>query len=259
MKPYDFDGEKYKKASRHQKEWGKNLISQLHLKGDEVVLDLGCGDGILSEQISQLVPNGKVIGIDASNGMLQTAKKLERDNLSFIQMDINNMDFSNEFDIIFSNAALHWVLNHSLLLDHSFRALKQGGSIHWNFAGNGTCATFCDVMHIEMKNPQYASYFLDFTWPWFMPSKKQYEALIEPVGFSEINIVEENKDRYFSNANEMIGWINQPCIVPFIKCLPDEVKETFRQDVIQLMIERTKQKDETCFETFRRINVTAIK
>lgn len=138
MAAYEFDGEKYKQASKHQKEWGNNLISQLHLCGAETVLDLGCGDGVLSRQIAQLVPKGKVIGIDASYGMLQTAKKLECDNLSFMQIDINDMDFSNEFDIIFSNAALHWVLNHSLLLNRSFCALKQGGSIHWNFAGDGT-------------------------------------------------------------------------------------------------------------------------
>ena len=75
MEVYEFDGEKYKQASKHQKEWGNNLISQLHLCGNEVVLDLGCGDGVLSEQIAQLVPQGKVIGIDASYGMLQTAKK----------------------------------------------------------------------------------------------------------------------------------------------------------------------------------------
>lgn len=259
MSAYEFDGEKYKQASRHQKEWGNNLICQLHLHGDEAVLDLGCGDGILSEQISRLVPNGRVVGIDASNGMLQTAKKLEKDNLSFIQMDINDMNFSNEFDIIFSNAALHWVLNHSLLLNNSFHALKKGGSIHWNFAGDGTCTTFYDVVRTKMRNPQYASYFQDFTWPWFMPSKNQYKALIDSVGFSEVEIVEENKDRYFSDADEMIRWIDQPSIVPFIKYIPNDRKEAFRQDVIQSMIERTKQTDGTCFETFRRINVTAVK
>lgn len=66
-------------------------------------------------------------------------------------MEKNKMDFSNEFDIIFSNAALHWVLDHSLLLNRSFNALKQGGSIHWNFAGDGTCEAFYDVVRMKMK------------------------------------------------------------------------------------------------------------
>lgn len=259
MAAYEFDGEKYKQASKHQKEWGNHLISQLHLNGTETVLDLGCGDGALSEQIAQLVPKGRVLGIDASYGMLQTAKKLECDNLSFIQMDINNMKFSNEFDIIFSNAALHWVLDHSSLLKRSFCALKQGGSIHWNFAGYGTCSAFYDVVHTKMKYKQYAHYFNDFIWPWFMPSKEQYKDLIEPIGFSKIEIVEESKDRYFSDADEMIKWIDQPSIVPFITCIPDNMKDSFRKEVIQLMLEKTTQKDGTCFETFRRINVTAIK
>ena len=70
---------------------------------------------------------------------------------------------------------------------------------------------------------------------------------------------EENKDRYFSNADEMIRWIDQPSIVPFIERVPDEKKESFRKEVIQLMVEKTEQKDGRCFETFRRINVTAVK
>lgn len=259
MAAYEFDGEKYKKASRHQKEWGNGLISQLHLKGDETVLDLGCGDGVLSGQIAQLVPNGKVIGIDASSGMLETAQKLQKDNLSFLQMDINELDFSDTFDVIFSNAALHWILDHPLLLKHSFRALKKGGRIHWNFAGAGTCVAFCDVVRAKIKEPKYAPYFQDFIWPWFMTSKENYQALMKPVGFSEMEILEKNKDRYFSDADELIGWIDQPSIVPFLVKLPEEKKEAFRQDVIQSMIERTKQPDGTCFETFRRLNITAVK
>ena len=107
MKTYEFDGEKYKSASSHQKEWGKNLISTISLQGNESILDLGCGDGYLTEQISLLVPDGNVLGIDASVGMIKTAKKICQDNLDFVHMDINDLHFSDEFDIIFSNAALH--------------------------------------------------------------------------------------------------------------------------------------------------------
>ena len=76
MATYEFSGEKYKKASRHQKEWGESLISKLKLGGDERILDLGCGDGALTEHLASLVPRGCVIGIDASEGMIETAKKL---------------------------------------------------------------------------------------------------------------------------------------------------------------------------------------
>ena len=116
----EFDGEKYKQSSKHQKEWGNRLISELKIKGNEAILDLGCGDGVLTEELSMLVPHGKVIGIDASIGMINTAKKLERDNLIFICMDINDMDFVNQFDLVFSNVFLSgWdvVLNLNILIN----------------------------------------------------------------------------------------------------------------------------------------------
>ena len=107
MHTFEFDGEKYKKASKHQKEWGNSLIGELTLKGHETILDLGCGDGRLTEQLAQLVPNGSVLGIDGSSGMIETAKQRSRDNLVFTQMDINRIHFHNEFNVIFKcNASL---------------------------------------------------------------------------------------------------------------------------------------------------------
>ncbi len=125
----EFDGKKYKLASKHQKEWGKELISELSFKGNETVLDLGCGDGILTEQLSFLVPYGKALGIDASINMIETAKMLCKNNLDFIHMNINEINFENEFDFIFSNAALHWVKDHKQLLKNIYRALKTHGII----------------------------------------------------------------------------------------------------------------------------------
>jgi len=258
MNNFEFDGEKYKQASKHQKEWGNRLISELELNGNEIILDLGCGDGVLTEHLSTLVPNGKVIGIDASVSMIQSAKKCVKDNLVFICMDINDMDFSNDFDVIFSNAALHWVKNHEKLLKTTLTALKPNGIIRWNFAGDGNCSNFFDIVKSVMNENVYKEYFIHFEWPWYMPSKEEYEKLIAKAGFSNVHIAHENADRYFVDCDEMVRWIDQPSIVPFIKCLPDGQKENFRNAVIDRMIERTKQPDGRCFETFRRINVKAI-
>lgn len=107
MENFEFDGRKYKQASTHQKEWGTRIISELHLAGEETILDLGCGDGVLTKQLADRVPRGKVLGIDASVEMIETAKELEGVNLSFLCLDIVEMAFDSDFDLIFSNAALH--------------------------------------------------------------------------------------------------------------------------------------------------------
>lgn len=92
-----------------------------------------------------------------------------------------------------------------------------------------------------------------------MPTPNEYTQIVADSGFSQYSIVEVNRDRFFSSADEMIKWIDQPSIVPFISIIPDEMKAEFRDDVIKAMLERTLQPDGTCFETFRRIHVKAIK
>ena len=257
MGTFEFDGEKYKKASEHQKEWGNDLIAQMRLRGDETILDLGCGDGVLTERLAQSVPGGAVLGVDASRGMIETARRIERENLRFIQMDINDLDFEEQFDIIYSNAALHWVKDHELLLKNSLRALKSGGRIYWNFAGAGTCAAFNDITRGIIQKPEYADFFTGFEWPWVMLPAGEYERMARAAGFTAIRIEEENKDRCFADADELTGWIDQPSIVPFLHEVPEEKKERFRQEVITEMLGRTRQPDGTYFETFRRINICA--
>ena len=104
---HEFDGMKYEKASAHQREWGTKLIAELGLRGTESVLDLGCGDGTLTAQLADLVPQGEVVGIDASQGMIDAARPKERGSLRFFLLDINNLNLTARFDIVFSNATLH--------------------------------------------------------------------------------------------------------------------------------------------------------
>jgi trans-aconitate 2-methyltransferase len=259
MMGYEFDGEKYRKAAIHQKEWGERLIAETTLTGFESILDLGCGDGIITEMLSRLVPKGRVIGIDASPGMIKIAQKYSCRNLMFILVDINLMDFKNEFDLIISNAALHWILEHGKLLENCFRALKNGGKIRFNFAGEGNCSNFNAVVKDMMLMDDYAVHFHDFTWPWYMPSIEEYKKIITKTNFKNIEVWEENADRFFPNEEIMTKWIDQPSIVPFLRNLPKEKKQGFRNAVVYKMIDRTKQKDGSYFETFRRINVSARK
>ncbi len=256
---FEFDGEKYRKASVHQKEWGNNIISEFKLIGNEYILDLGSGDGVLTKYLADLVPNGYVLGIDSSKGMINTAKKLESSNLSFEMLSINDIDFDNKFDIIFSNATLHWILDHKLLLANAFKALRKNGIIRFNFGGNGNCATFLSVIKEVIGMNEFKDIFEHFQWPWYMPTIEEYRNLIDRCDFNNVKIWEENADRFFPTKKEMIRWVDQPCIVPFMQYVPDRQKEQFRNVVIDEVIKRTEQSDGRCFETFRRINLYAKK
>ncbi len=259
MMPHDFDGKKYEKASAHQKEWGASIIGSLTLGGHERVLDLGCGDGVLTCQIADLLPSGEAVGIDASRGMINVAREKERRNLKFLLKDIDSIDYNEEFDFVFSNAALHWVKDHSRLLRNVRDALREGGFIRFNFAGDGNCANFFKVIREGMALERFQRYFKDFEWPWYMPSITQYRSLVETSGFRNTKVWSENADRYFPNVQTMVHWVDQPSLVPFLALVADVDKEEFRDYVVRRMVEETIQEDTRCFETFRRINVYAEK
>lgn len=256
---HEFDGKKYEQASAHQKEWGSTVVAKFSLTGNERVLDLGCGDGAITTQIADLLPRGEVVGIDASQGMIDVACERKRRNLSFRLKDINNLDFIDEFDLIFSNAALHWIKDHKGLLRNTRRALRNGGKIRFNFAGDGNCSHFFRVVREAMAKERFRQYFHDFEWPWYMPAVTEYEATVKQSGLRNIKVWGENADRYFPDTQTMVNWVDQPSLVPFLAMIADADKETFRNFVIDRMVAETTQDDGKCFETFRRINVSAEK
>ena len=259
MMAHEFDGKKYEKASTHQKEWGTKLIAELGLEGTECVLDLGCGDGTLTAQVAELVPLGETVGIDASQGMIDAAVPRARDNLRFLLMDIHEIDFFSQFDVVISNATLHWVKDHKRLLKNVRRSLRDGGRLRFNFAGDGNCSRFFKVIREVMAREEFAAYFAKFKWPWYMPPIDEYRTLVESSGLRDVRVWEENADRHFPDKEAMIRWVDQPSLVPFLAHVPLHDKGAFREFVVRRMIEETRQDDGRCFETFRRINVSATK
>jgi len=235
------------------------IIADLGLAGTERVLDLGCGDGSLTAQIADLLPAGEVVGIDGSQGMIEAAHAHARPNLRFLLMDIDQLDFTEPFDLVFSNATLHWVKDHRRLYENVARILRDGGQVRFNFAGEGNCMTFFRVAQEAMALEPFTIGFDGFEWPWYMPSVEDYSRLVESSALPNAHVWGENKDRFFPSVDAMIAWVDQPSIVPFLRCLPQQLQAPFRNFVVSRMVQQTRQQNGTCFETFRRINVSAAK
>jgi trans-aconitate 2-methyltransferase len=208
---YGFDAERYRNWSKHQKEWGARLISQMVLRGDEGVIDLGCGDGLLTARIAELVPDGHVLGVDASSSMIEAAQGSEGGNLRFEVLDINHLSFVESFDVAFSNAALHWITDHPRLLRGIHRALRPGGRIYLNFAADGNCSNLFRIEREEMASARFSRFFEDFEWPWYMPVVRDYVELVEGAGFLEHSITGQVADRHFTQE-ELVNWIEHATV-----------------------------------------------
>lgn len=254
-----FDGRKYEKFSQPQQDWGSRMMDELDLHGDECILDIGCGNGLLTEKLAMRVPDGRVIGIDSSASMLEQAKSHKAENMEFRLLDIETMIFEDEFDVVFSNAALHWIMDHPRVLDMIYKSMKKGGIMRAQFAGEGNCKNLSDVLMEAISSHEFKADFSSFEWPWYMPGKAEYEELLRSAGFEQYRVWIENADRSFPDEDSFVGWIEQPGIVPFVSVLPEGRTSVFRDVVVEKAKKVAEQSDGTFFEFFRRLNVYAIK
>ena len=141
VQTYQWNAIDYAKSSSIQQQWARELISKLNLKGNEKLLDIGSGDGKVTAEIASYLSNGSVIGIDNSEAMITLAQsKYSTDafpNLRFQQGDASRLTFENEFDVVFSNATLHWILDQRPVLQGIYKSLKHNGKILLQMGGRG--------------------------------------------------------------------------------------------------------------------------
>jgi len=129
----EWDAEKNQKFSQMQIDIGNHAIANLNPQPGELILDIGCGIGNLTEKIAIEIGDGKVIGIDNDATMIQTCikrrKTLNSANMEFIRQSAVDLDFTNQFDAVFSNIVLHWIRDVSRVFLKIYQALKPNGRL----------------------------------------------------------------------------------------------------------------------------------
>ena len=128
----------YDKKHDFVAEYGKGLLEFVPENPNQKILDLGCGTGTLTTQLTNFA--GTVVGVDSSDDMIEKARS-RYNNIEFIVCDALDLPFENEFDVVFSNAVFHWIENHDLLLKNIHRALKDNGILICEFGADGNIAT----------------------------------------------------------------------------------------------------------------------
>src|SRR5262249_31350068 len=133
----EWDARSYHALSEPQFEWGKRVLDDLELRGDEQAMDAGCGTGRLTELLAARLPNGRVAALDRSFNMAVVAKETLRAerNTDVLVADLLALPFDNAFDLVFSTATFHWVRDHDRLFAEVFMSLRPGGRLHAQCGG----------------------------------------------------------------------------------------------------------------------------
>ncbi|MGD0743559.1 MAG: methyltransferase domain-containing protein [Verrucomicrobiota bacterium] len=213
-----------------QQAWARELIARLNLRGDERVLDVGCGDGKVSAEIAQAVPRGSVVGIDASPQMIKFARAAfppdKVPNLEFRVMDARKIRFVQKFNLVFSNAALHWVDDHRAFLRGAAACLRSGGRLVVSCGGRGNAHDVFVALRPEMRLKRWREFFRKLEKPYFFHSPDNYEKWLPRFGFKSFAVRLSPKDAIYDGRAGLTAWLRTTWL-PYVQRVPENLREDF--------------------------------
>jgi len=187
-KHYQWDAEQYAKYSGSQYEWALELIGKLQLQGAEDVLDIGCGDGKVTASIAERLLEGSVLGIDSSGEMIALARRryghYPTARLAFEYLDVRELDAVSRFDVVFSNAALHWIKEHGDVLRRVRQAMKTGARFLFQMGGRGNALDVVAVLEAMLSHRKWVSFFINFEFPYGFYGTDEYARWLAEAGLT---------------------------------------------------------------------------
>ena len=263
IKKYTWGAEDYAANSSFQFGLAKELISKLSLTGSENVLDIGCGDGKITAEIAQHVSGGSILGIDSSEKMISLARNSygpeKYPNLSFEIMDAREIILPNKFDVVFSNAALHWIRGHFPVLKGIWNCLNPGGKILLQMGGKGNAASIIGVIDEMMNNNKWNEFFKVFEFPYGFYSDKIYNSWLKESGFENRRVELIPKDMVYPDKKGLAAWIRTTWL-PYLERIPTNLHEEFIDELINIYCTKNPPDNEAKIHVaMMRLEVEAYK
>jgi trans-aconitate 2-methyltransferase len=231
---YAWNPRDYAQHSKTQEILARELLTQIDLRPDDTVLDIGCGDGRTTADIARSVPNGSVVGIDLSADMVAYATTQhcpsKTHNLRFARADAAALPFTSEFSVVFSNASLHWVCDQRAAVQGIARALRPGGRAIAQLGGQGNVADVIASFERVAEAPRWHAIATLGDMPYHFHSATSYATWLDEAGMEIQECRLLPMDLAHDNVPAFIGWL-RTAWHPYTAGVPGELREAFLQDV----------------------------
>ncbi|HEY2084101.1 MAG TPA: methyltransferase domain-containing protein [Verrucomicrobiae bacterium] len=239
----------YASNSTVQQTWARELIAKLKLRGNERILDVGCGDGKITAEIARAIPRGEAVGVDASPQMIEFATRaFSLPNLKFQVLDARHIklkpltpalsplgrgegDGSAGFDVVFSNAALHWVDDHEAFLRGAASVLRPGGRLIVSCGGKGNAHDVFLALRPEMRLKRWREFFRKMEAPYFFHSPEEYKKWLPRFGFETGAVKLAPKDATYPGRDGFTAWLRTTWL-PYTQRVPESAREEFIECVV---------------------------
>jgi trans-aconitate 2-methyltransferase len=235
----EWNATSYHKVSGPQTSWGQKVLNRLHVNGDERAIDAGCGSGRLTGELMERLPAGRLIAVDRSWNMLITARTNLRpvlgSRVSFVQLALPDLPFSNWADLVFSTATFHWVKDHPALFAGILRTLRPGGLLHAQCGGGPNLHRAHELGVQVMRTDPFAPFFSDWPGPWEFAYADVTADRLKAAGFVNIDTGLEEAPTTLASEADYREFVTTVIYHPHLERLPSaELKLAFIDRVTEL-------------------------
>jgi trans-aconitate 2-methyltransferase len=225
----DWDASTYERLSQPLAAMGVDVLSRLELSGDETVLDAGCGTGKVTAALLERLPRGRVIAVDAAPSMVVEARERLPDSVDVRQADLLELALEEPVDAVLSTATFHWIADHDRLFATLLAALKPGGRLVAQCGGKGNVASVKAAGFAVAGRAPFAEHLSDWPGDWHFASPSDTDARLRRLGFTDVWCW---RTEVRVEPDDAAGYLGAICCGSFVERLPEELRETFVEEVV---------------------------
>jgi trans-aconitate 2-methyltransferase len=230
MSSRDWDAATYDRISAPQQQWAAEQLDRLELRGDEVVVDAGCGSGKITLELLKRVPGGTVYAVDAAPSMVAHTQEAVGERATALCQDLAELALPEPVDVVFSNATFHWIPDHDMLFAALYRNLKPGGRLLAQCGGRGNIDAFRTLSDEVAGEAPFAQYFTGWVKPWNYAGAEETAQRLQRAGFADVETWLEPRPTELAEPRAFIATV---CLVRHLDPLPEELRDRFVDAVME--------------------------
>ena len=254
----EWNAHAYTRLSNPMQTWGEAVLERLSLHGDETALDLGCGNGRLTEYLLRRLPQGRVIAVDRSANMLEAAREYLEPRfggrIDYVQKSLDELDLHQVADLAFSNAAFHWIKDHPRLFRAVFDALRPGGWLVAQCGAGPNIARIRERATRIMASEPYRAYFEGWTGPWEFAFPDVMRERLLAAGFVDVETSMFEASVQLSSVAETRDYFENVILGTHLARIADD---DLRVAFLERMTEQSAADDPAFRQDYWRLNLRA--
>jgi trans-aconitate 2-methyltransferase len=224
MAPHEWDGSSYDQISAPLERNGRTVLDRLVLRGDETVLDAGCGSGRVTQALVERLADGHVIGVDGSAGMIDAACRRLGESAELLVGDLAELDLGGRrVDVVFSTAVFHWLADHEALFARLHAVLRPGGRLVAQCGGEGNTPELMAAMFEIAAQEPFAPYLNGWS-PWNFAGPRVTESRLRAAGFTDIRTRLVERPAPFDDLHD---WLRVNALSAHQLRLPEHLRDSY--------------------------------